>query len=55
MKITNAKYEMSGKQWERVSKEAKDLIKHLLQKDPKIRYTPFQVIAHTWITNVALI
>ena len=35
--------------WSKVSAEAKDLIRCLLNPDPKIRFTPAQALAHPWV------
>ncbi len=35
----------------RVSKEARDLIRILLEKDPEKRPTPIQALTHPWFTN----
>ena len=35
--------------WAKVSAEAKDLIRCLLNPDPKIRFTPAQALAHPWV------
>jgi serine/threonine protein kinase len=32
--------------------DAKDLIKHLLHVNPDDRFTPAEVLNHTWITTV---
>ncbi len=42
------KYKMSGKEWEVVSSEAKDLIKNLLKKDISKRYSAEQALNHEW-------
>lgn len=39
--------------WARVSSNAKDLIKHLLVKDAKQRFTADLVLAHPWLTEGA--
>jgi calcium-dependent protein kinase len=36
------------KEWDEVSNEAKDLIKKLLTKNPKKRYTALQAMDHSW-------
>ena len=38
-------------EWQSVSDDAKDLIKHLLDKDPIKRYSPKQAYKHNWIMN----
>jgi calcium/calmodulin-dependent protein kinase I len=47
-KIMACEYEF-GEGWENVSASAKDLIKHLLVKDPKKRYTATQSLNHPWL------
>lgn len=37
--------------WSSISTEAKDLIKNLLKKDPKTRFSPLQALAHKWTIN----
>lgn len=37
--------------WDEVLQEAKDLVLHLLTKDPAERYTIEQMMAHPWITQ----
>lgn len=50
--IKKAKYEFHSNPWDKISEQAKDLIKSLLNVDPKARFTPFQSLTHPWITNV---
>ena len=47
---------MSGHVWDKVSKHAKDLVRNLLQYDPKERYTVKQALSHDWfvLDNQAL-
>ena len=47
--IQNAPLEFDRPGWEKVSKEAKDLITGLLEKDPKKRLTLKEVIDHPWV------
>jgi calcium-dependent protein kinase len=51
-KIMKAGYSFNGEEWKRVSKEAKDLIRLLLNPDPKKRPTAAQAMDHVWFTNV---
>ncbi|KAM3411016.1 hypothetical protein ACQJBY_002940 [Aegilops geniculata] len=37
--------------WPHVSDNAKDLVRQMLQPDPKIRLTAKQVLEHTWLQN----
>ena len=47
-KVKAGKYSMSGPEWDIVSEEAKDLITHILEYNPKIRYDAKEVLNHTW-------
>ena len=49
-KVKDAKYSFEQREWKAVSEEAKDLIKKLLCKDKKIRYTCAQALKHSWFT-----
>ena len=44
-------FEFSSPIWERVSEQAKDLIRGILVLDPSARITPEQALAHAWIRN----
>lgn len=46
--IKVGKYHMSGHVWDKVSIHAKDLVRKLLQYDPKERYTIEQALNHDW-------
>jgi len=48
-KIMEVKYDFDDPSWENVSAEAKDLIGHLLVKDPKSRYTAAQCASNPWV------
>jgi len=37
--------------WDNISPKAKDLIKHLLEKDPSKRYTAKQTLEHDWMIH----
>ena len=50
-KITTCYYGFPNPYWQHVSDSAKNLIVHLLQPDPRIRYTVQQAMAHPWIAN----
>lgn len=41
---------MSGPKWESISPQAKDLIRGLLELDPKKRLTAVEAIEHPWFT-----
>lgn len=49
--IIHGKYDFPSPYWDRVSSQAKDLIKNLLQVDPQIRFTPDDCLNHPWITG----
>jgi len=42
-------YTMKGRTWERISPEAKDLIKSMLEYKPINRHSAKQAYAHKWI------
>jgi len=45
--IMKGKFEFN-ENWEGISKEAKDLVRHLLEKDPTQRYSMSEVKEHPW-------
>jgi len=49
--IQQGVYKFSGPEWDDVSVEAKDLIQHLLVKNPYQRYTADQVLRHPWLAK----
>lgn len=49
--IVGSPHNFHNKNWNNISKEAKDLINHLLIKDPKKRYTFKSIIKHPWIVK----
>lgn len=49
--IRNASFSFPSPFWDEISTNAKDLIKKLLTVDPKVRYTPEDVLNHEWITK----
>jgi len=51
-KIQQKKYSFPSPQWDKISDDAKDLIKHMLT-DPKDRYSAQEVLNHTWVNNLA--
>eukprot|EP00299_Pterocystis_sp_00344_P006014 c17769_g1_i1.p1 GENE.c17769_g1_i1~~c17769_g1_i1.p1 ORF type:complete len:498 (-),score=100.37 c17769_g1_i1:53-1546(-) len=53
-KICTAKYSFVRPYWDVISKEAKDLIKHLLELDPEKRYTAQQALEHPWFQGVVV-
>jgi len=52
-KIKRADYDMPSPYWDCVSTQAKDLVKKLLQPDPKVRFTATQALAHPWLSGAA--
>jgi serine/threonine protein kinase len=49
--ILKARYDFPSPWWDNISAEAKDLVKKLLELDPKKRYTAEQVMAHPWVVG----
>lgn len=50
-KIEHCLYTLTSSEWTRVSPSAKDLIKKLLEKNPKKRLTAAQALQHPWFEN----
>ena len=42
---------LSGGNWDSISKGAKDLVLRMLNIDPSQRYSAAQVLNHSWITS----
>lgn len=51
-RIAAKKYSFPSPQWDKISKDAKDLIQHMLC-DPDKRFTAKEVLNHTWVENLA--
>ena len=49
--IKKGKWSFPSPFWDDISKDAKDLITKLLQKNAKSRLTASQVLAHKWVKN----
>lgn len=49
--IQHGVYSFPHPDWEEISDDAKDLIQHLLVKNPYQRYTAEQVLRHPWLTS----
>ncbi|NP_001118110.1 calcium/calmodulin-dependent protein kinase Ib [Oncorhynchus mykiss] len=49
--IMKAEYEFDSPYWDDISDSAKDFIVHLMEKDPRIRYTCDQALQHPWIAG----
>ncbi|KAK3102770.1 hypothetical protein FSP39_013833 [Pinctada imbricata] len=53
--ILKASYEFDSPYWDDISDSAKDFISHLMEKEPKRRFTCEQALSHPWISgNTAL-
>jgi serine/threonine protein kinase len=52
-KIKRADYEMPSPYWDPVSNGAKDLVKRLLQPDPKKRLSARQALQHEWLKDAS--
>ncbi|XP_036447555.1 calcium/calmodulin-dependent protein kinase type 1D-like isoform X2 [Colossoma macropomum] len=48
-KIMKAQYEFDSPFWDDISESAKDFIRNMMQKNPKLRYTSDQALRHPWI------
>jgi len=46
--VIKGKYDFEGEEWDTVTKEAKDLIKHLIAK-PEKRFSAAEALDHKWI------
>ena len=51
-KIQNGKYKMEGPIWDKVSADAKDLVKKILTVDPRERHSATDSLQHPWIVAV---
>lgn len=51
MKVSKGDYTFLSPWWDEISKEAKDLVSHLLTIDPKKRYGTDEILNHPWILN----
>eukprot|EP00924_Labyrinthula_sp_SR-Ha-C_P005095 maker-scaffold_1-snap-gene-21.50-mRNA-1 protein AED:0.04 eAED:0.04 QI:40/1/1/1/0.75/0.6/5/70/408 len=50
-KIMRGRYHFRRQDWDVVSDDAKNFIRHLLQRDPVRRYTSERCLSHPWIEN----
>ncbi|XP_043086051.1 calcium/calmodulin-dependent protein kinase IGb isoform X2 [Puntigrus tetrazona] len=48
-KIMKAQYEFDSPFWDDISESAKDFIRNMMQKNPKMRYDTDQALRHPWI------
>ena len=53
-KIAEQKYSFPEKKWKNISKEAKDLISHMITPENE-RYTAKQVLSHPWFSNTSTV
>ncbi len=44
-------YDFPEEEWESVSEDARDLIRHLLVRDPHLRYSAAEVLRHPWVAK----
>jgi serine/threonine protein kinase len=51
LKVSRGEYTFLSPWWDEISKEAKDLVSHLLTVDPVKRFSPEDVLNHPWITK----
>ena len=49
--IMRGDYEFDSPYWDEISDSAKDFIRHLMELDPKKRYTCKEAIAHPWLVS----
>ncbi|ODV72059.1 Pkinase-domain-containing protein, partial [Cyberlindnera jadinii NRRL Y-1542] len=49
LKVSRGEYTFLSPWWDEISKEAKDLVSHLLTVDPTKRYSPEEVLNDPWI------
>uniref|UniRef100_A0A0B7B6T2 Protein kinase domain-containing protein n=1 Tax=Arion vulgaris TaxID=1028688 RepID=A0A0B7B6T2_9EUPU len=49
--IQESVYEFPQEEWNCVSESAKDLIRHLLVRNPRNRYSAIDVLQHPWVTK----
>jgi len=52
-KIMECRYDFDDSSWDGVSEDAKDLIRHLLVKNPKERWTAKQCAEHAWVKGIS--
>jgi len=49
--IHQGKYEFPDREWKNISTTAKDLIRSLLVKDPRLRLSASEVVTHPWLAG----
>lgn len=52
-KIMDVKYDFDDPSWDEVSEDAKNLIRNLLKKEPKDRYSAKQCLDDPWVQGNA--
>lgn len=52
--VLSQKLEFPSPEWDNVSKEAKDFIAGLLEKDPEKRLTAAEALRHRWVTDKSI-
>lgn len=52
-KVRKGSFDFNGKEFEKVSEDAKDLITCLLRKDPSTRFTAKEALSHVWVEETA--
>ncbi|CAJ1099334.1 serine/threonine-protein kinase DCLK1-like [Octopus vulgaris] len=50
-KILSGHFEFISPFWDEVSSSAKDLIEHMIQVDPEMRFSAAEVLDHPWVAN----
>ena len=48
-KIKRGQYKITGPRWKILSKEAKDLVHHMMKRNPEKRYSALEALNHPWI------
>ena len=52
-KIQDGEFNFPQGEWKSISEDAKDLISHMLVRDPHKRYAAFEVLQHPWVAKEA--
>lgn len=50
-RIGKGEFEMSGRLWESISQSAKELIKLMLDVDPRRRISAQKILSHPWVAK----
>ncbi|KAL5022554.1 hypothetical protein ScPMuIL_001709 [Solemya velum] len=50
-RIQDGDFEFPENEWSEISEDAKDLIRHLLVREPRKRYTAAEVLQHPWVVS----